>query len=90
MIAPRPRSGNRIRLTAHPPADTHPKQNLSVGALAVHVVTGGVGFIGSHIVEALVRRGDKFVIVDDMSTGKLGNLRGVEDSIELLALDLVR
>ena len=33
-------------------------------------VTGGAGFIGSNLVDALVERGDDVVIVDDFSTGK--------------------
>jgi nucleoside-diphosphate-sugar epimerase len=39
-----------------------------------YLVTGGAGFIGSHIVEALVRRGDAVAILDDFSTGKRTNL----------------
>jgi UDP-glucose 4-epimerase len=40
------------------------------------LVTGGAGFIGSHLVDALVARGDSAVVVDDLSTGKEENLRG--------------
>lgn len=42
------------------------------------LVTGGAGFIGSHVVEALLREDARVVVVDDMSTGRLDNLRGVE------------
>ena len=38
------------------------------------VVTGGCGFIGSHVVDALVDRGDRVVVVDDLATGDLANL----------------
>lgn len=39
------------------------------------VVTGGAGFIGSHIVEALAARGDEVVVVDDLFSGKVENIR---------------
>ncbi|MBI2934411.1 MAG: SDR family oxidoreductase [Chloroflexi bacterium] len=39
------------------------------------IVTGGAGFIGSHLSEELVARGYKVVIVDDLSTGKLENIQ---------------
>jgi UDP-glucose 4-epimerase len=40
------------------------------------LVTGGAGFIGSHLVEALLDRGDEVAVVDDLSTGKRENLTG--------------
>jgi UDP-glucose 4-epimerase len=39
-----------------------------------HLVTGGAGFIGSHLVDALVARGETVTVLDDLSTGQLGNL----------------
>jgi UDP-glucose 4-epimerase len=38
------------------------------------VVTGGAGFIGSHVVDALLERGDEVHVVDNLSTGKRGNV----------------
>ena len=38
------------------------------------LVTGGAGFIGSHLVDSLIDRGHKVYVIDDLSTGKLGNL----------------
>jgi UDP-glucose 4-epimerase len=40
------------------------------------VVTGGAGFIGSHLVDALVARGDAVTIIDNLSTGNLRNISG--------------
>jgi UDP-glucose 4-epimerase len=48
-----------------------------------YLVTGGAGFIGSHIVDELVRRGHRVVVLDNLSTGKESNLAGVRDQIEL-------
>jgi UDP-glucose 4-epimerase len=40
-----------------------------------YLVTGGAGFIGSHLVDALVERGARVVVLDDLSSGDLANLR---------------
>jgi nucleoside-diphosphate-sugar epimerase len=48
-----------------------------------YLVTGGAGFIGSNIVDELVRRGHSVVVLDNLSTGKESNLASVRDKIEL-------
>jgi UDP-glucose 4-epimerase len=48
----------------------------------ISLVTGGAGFIGSHMVEALMARGDRVVVVDDLSTGAAENLAGVMSRAE--------
>lgn len=45
--------------------------------MARYLVTGGAGFIGSHLTEALRSRGDEVRVVDNLSTGKLANLAHV-------------
>ncbi len=48
-----------------------------------YLVTGGAGFIGSNIVDELVRRGQQVVVLDNLSTGKESNLASVRAKIEL-------
>lgn len=55
---------------------------------SLHLVTGGAGFIGSHIVEALVRQGERVRVLDDFSTGKRENIAPFIDRIDLVEGDL--
>src|SRR5215467_11259539 len=52
------------------------------------LVTGGAGFIGSHLVEALVRRGDKVRVLDNFSTGNAENLLPFRQKIEVIEGDI--
>lgn len=53
------------------------------------LVTGGAGFIGSHVVEALMDRGDEIVVIDDLSSGKRENITQALDSgTELVEADI--
>jgi len=46
-----------------------------------YLVTGGAGFIGSHLTEALINRGNQVMVVDNLSTGNLQNLSNVKEKI---------
>jgi UDP-glucose 4-epimerase len=53
--------------------------------MALYLVTGGAGFIGSHLVDALLARGDRVRVLDDLSTGKRENL---DPAAELIVGDV--
>lgn len=55
---------------------------------ALYLVTGGAGFIGSHIVEELVKKGERVRVIDNLSTGKRKNLEHLLDKIEFIEGDL--
>ena len=55
--------------------------------MAHYLVTGGAGFIGSHLAEELVRRGERVRVVDNLATGKRQNLAHIP-GVELLEGDL--
>lgn len=52
------------------------------------LVTGGAGFIGSHIVETIVKRGDNVIVLDNLSAGKKDNLKDVLNKIEFVEGDI--
>jgi UDP-glucose 4-epimerase len=57
--------------------------------MSIYLVTGGAGFIGSHIATALVERGEQVRVLDNFSTGKRENLAHLGKKVELVAGDLV-
>ncbi len=53
-----------------------------------YLITGGAGFIGANLAHTLVARGETVRILDDFSTGRPENLRGIEERIEILRGDI--
>lgn len=54
----------------------------------LYLVTGGAGFIGSHLCEAILARGGRVRVLDNLSTGKLDNLRGMSEQIDFVSGDI--
>ena len=49
-----------------------------------HLITGGAGFIGSHLSEALVKRGDEVIILDNFSTSSANNLSNIKNKVKII------
>jgi nucleoside-diphosphate-sugar epimerase len=55
----------------------------------MYLVTGGAGFIGSHIVRKLVAMKEQIRVLDNFHAGKMKNLQGVEDHVEIVNGDIL-
>ncbi|MGA2677497.1 MAG: SDR family NAD(P)-dependent oxidoreductase, partial [Methanobacterium sp.] len=53
------------------------------------LVTGGAGFIGSHIVENLINQGANVTIYDNFSTGSMKNIKHLSDKVRLIKGDIL-
>lgn len=53
------------------------------------LITGGAGFIGSHLCERLLRAGAEVVILDDFSVGKMVNLKNIKNSIKIIKGNII-
>jgi nucleoside-diphosphate-sugar epimerase len=56
--------------------------------MAVHLVTGGAGFIGSNIAEELLRQGERVRIIDNLATGKRANVEALAGPVEFMEADI--
>ena len=54
-----------------------------------YLITGGAGFIGSHLAEKLITRGDQVMVFDNLSTGSASNLSGIESKIRFAQGDIL-
>ena len=52
------------------------------------MITGGAGFIGSHLADRLLKDNHEVIILDNLSTGRLENIKHIEKQIEFINCDL--
>src|SRR5207253_1358937 len=73
----------RMRPRKPPPADTTTILKHFEEGFLRYLITGGAGFIGSHLAERLLDRGDRVVLLDNLSTGSVENIRHLKSSPRL-------
>src|ERR671932_2418613 len=71
-----------------PPPRGEPVPRRMVNALGTWLVTGGAGFIGSHLATHLAEAGRPVRVVDNLSTGSLANLAHLDGRVEFIEGDL--
>lgn len=71
-------------------ASTHDRPDDTPGAPRSRraLVTGGAGFVGSHLVRLLLNRGDRVTIIDNLSTGRRANMPPPHDRLRFIEADL--
>jgi UDP-glucose 4-epimerase len=52
------------------------------------LITGGAGFIGSHLAEHLLKKNNKITIIDNFSTGNLSNIQEIKDKVKIIRADV--
>ena len=53
-----------------------------------YIITGGAGFIGSHLVEALVKENKKVIVLDNLSSGRFDNIKQFRNKIKFIKCDI--
>src|SRR4051794_26357894 len=88
MLAPREK-GPRVALSALAcPVDCWASGHVDERANMNVLITGGAGFIGSHVVNRFLGAGHDVRVLDNLSTGRRANLAGVAGEVELLTDDI--
>src|SRR6266480_415821 len=77
MIAPRKSPVRGIRMMIRS------RCSFLSGGILRFLITGGAGFIGSHLAERLLERGDRVVLLDNLSTGSMDNIRHLKAHAQL-------
>ena len=63
---------------------------MEIKAQYTWLITGGAGFIGSHIAHLLIEKGQKVIVFDNLSTGNLNNLEDIKNDISFIQGDITK
>ena len=55
-----------------------------------HIITGGAGFIGSHLVEELIKKRQRVIVLDNLSTGRIDNIKPFLKKIKFIRCDIAK